>query len=92
MRGIRSTPFDIFGYAKVRRTERLLIREYRRLIESLLPGLHEDNYDMAVQIAALPDMIRGYEEIKLASVAEFRRQVEELRRPFWEADTTLTRA
>ncbi len=92
LRGIRGTPFDMFGYAKVRRTERRLIGEYRQLIESLLPGLNEGNYDVAVQIAALPDIIRGYEAIKLASVAEFRRQVEALRRQFWEADSTVMRA
>jgi indolepyruvate ferredoxin oxidoreductase len=92
LRGIRGTPFDIFGYAKVRRTERQLIREYRHLIESLLPGLNEGNYDIAVQIAELPDMIRGYEAIKLTSVAKFRRQVEDLRRQFWEAETTVRRA
>jgi indolepyruvate ferredoxin oxidoreductase len=32
----------------------------------------------AVQLAELPDMIRGYEEIKLANVARFREKVQEL--------------
>jgi indolepyruvate ferredoxin oxidoreductase len=82
LRGLRGTALDVFGYAKVRRIERQLIGEYRQLIESLLPNLNEDNYDMAVQLADLPDLIRGYEGIKLASVAEFRRRADELFREF----------
>jgi indolepyruvate ferredoxin oxidoreductase len=85
LRGLRGTPLDVFGYAKVRRVERQLISEYRQLIESLLPDLNEDNYDIAVQLAALPDMIRGYEGIKLTAVAEFRRRVEALRQDFHTA-------
>jgi indolepyruvate ferredoxin oxidoreductase len=82
LRAVRSTPLDVFGYAEVRRVERALIGEYRQLIEALLPDLTQDNYELGVQLAALPDMIRGYEAIKLASVAEFRRQAEMLYREF----------
>jgi indolepyruvate ferredoxin oxidoreductase len=78
LRGLRGTPLDVFGYAGVRRVERRLIGDYRRLIEALLAGLDEANYPVAVQIAELPDLIRGYEDIKLASVDEFRRQAEAL--------------
>jgi indolepyruvate ferredoxin oxidoreductase len=87
LRRLRGTPLDMFGYARVRRVERKLIGEYRQLIESLLPHLHEDNYELAVEIAELPDMIRGYEGIKLASVAEFHQKVEALRRHFREAES-----
>ncbi|HXH10687.1 MAG TPA: indolepyruvate ferredoxin oxidoreductase family protein [Alphaproteobacteria bacterium] len=82
LRALRGTPLDPFGYAKVRRVERQLIGEYRRRIDSLLPRLNEDNYGVAVQIAELPDLIRGYEAIKLASVADFRRRAEELQHQF----------
>jgi indolepyruvate ferredoxin oxidoreductase len=76
LRCLRRTPLNIFGYARVRRVERQLIRDYRQLIESLLTELDADNYDLAVQIAALPDLIRGYEDIKLGAVVEFRRLAE----------------
>jgi len=87
LRSLRGTPLNIFGYARGRRVERQLIGEYRQLIESLLPDLNEVNYRIAVQIAALPDLIRGYEDIKLASVEEFRRQVEALLAEFRAADS-----
>jgi indolepyruvate ferredoxin oxidoreductase len=92
MRVIRGTPLNLFGYAKVRRVERQLIREYRQLIESLLTDLNEENYAIAAQIAALPDMIRGYEDIKLRSVAEFRGKVQALRKQFWAARSSAITA
>ena len=87
LRSLRGTPLNIFGYARVRRVERQLIGEYRQLIESLLADLDEVNYPIAVQIAELPDLIRGYEDIKLASVGEFRRRVEALLTQFRAADS-----
>jgi indolepyruvate ferredoxin oxidoreductase len=92
LRVIRGTPFNIFGYAKVRRVERQLIVEYRKLIELLLPDLTSENYAIAVQIAELPDMIRGYEGIKLATVDEFHRKVEALYGQFRHAEAVLTTA
>jgi indolepyruvate ferredoxin oxidoreductase len=64
-----------------------LIGEYRQLIESLLADLNEGNYRIAVQIAELPDLIRGYEDIKLVSVGEFRRRVEALLTQYRVADS-----
>jgi indolepyruvate ferredoxin oxidoreductase len=90
LRILRGTPIDIFGYARVRRVERRLIREYRQLIESLLSDLTAENYAIAVQIAELPDMIRGYEAIKLASVEEFRQRVAPLCKQFRQTEASLT--
>ncbi|MBI3326582.1 MAG: indolepyruvate ferredoxin oxidoreductase family protein [Nitrospinae bacterium] len=84
LRSLRGTPLDIFGWAKVRQVERGLIGEYRTLIESLLLHLSEGNYELAVQLAELPDLVRGYEGIKLASVAEFRQRASDLRQRFLE--------
>jgi indolepyruvate ferredoxin oxidoreductase len=88
LRSLRRTPLNIFGYARVRRVERQLISEYRELIQSLLTDLNADNYRIAVQLAELPDLIRGYEGIKLASVDEFHRQVEALLAQFRAAAPT----
>jgi indolepyruvate ferredoxin oxidoreductase len=78
MKGLRGTPLDIFGYAKVRRVERELIRQYRGLIEEAINGLTPENYDDAVKLAELPDMIRGYEDVKLRNVEKFWQAVEAL--------------
>ena len=71
LRRLRGTPLDLFGCAKVRRVERALVSEYRALIKKALATLDAANYERAVQLAELPDVIRGYEDIKLANVERF---------------------
>jgi indolepyruvate ferredoxin oxidoreductase len=78
LRGLRGTPFDIFGHTHVRRVERELIVEYRAVIERLLPVLGANNHARAVAIAGLPDLVRGYEQIKLDSVNRYRARLSEL--------------
>ena len=41
----------------------------------MLGALTADNLDAAVAVAELPDLVRGYEELKLERVAEFRRRL-----------------
>ena len=78
LRRLRGTPFDPFARTAVRRTERALITEYRDTIGRLVAGLTPQNHELAVEIAGLPDLIRGYEEIKLANVAVYRDKTAEL--------------
>ena len=63
---------------RVRRAERALVPEYRALVEKALVGLSLDTYDRAVQLAELPDVVRGYEEIKLRNVDAYHEQVRAL--------------
>jgi indolepyruvate ferredoxin oxidoreductase len=69
LRGLRGTRFDPFGYAHLRREERRLVSWYLGLVRSALAELTPQNHDAVVAIAQLPDRIRGYEEIKLKSIA-----------------------
>jgi indolepyruvate ferredoxin oxidoreductase len=69
---------DPFGYAAVRRVERQLPGEYSSLIEKALTGLSPESYERAVKLAGLPDLIRGYEDIKLRNVQRFRDEVRAL--------------
>jgi indolepyruvate ferredoxin oxidoreductase len=75
LRGLRGTALDPFGRAEVRRVERALIGEYRALVEKALADLGDTTYERAVKLAGLPDLIRGYEEIKLRNVRRFREEV-----------------
>jgi indolepyruvate ferredoxin oxidoreductase len=72
LRGLRGTPFDVFGYAAVRREERQLVPWYRRLVASALR--EADGHATALELARLPESIRGYEDIKLRSIAKVRGQ------------------
>ncbi|WP_093170716.1 indolepyruvate ferredoxin oxidoreductase family protein [Sinosporangium album] len=72
MRGLRGTGLDPFGLAGVRRTERELVREYTRDLHRALRHLTPDTAERVLEVADLPDVIRGYEDIKLAGVAAYR--------------------
>ena len=70
-RGLRGTWADPFGYTQERRTERRLIDEYFELIKEIAASLTPANYAVAVELASLPDEIRGYGHVKDASLARF---------------------
>jgi indolepyruvate ferredoxin oxidoreductase len=64
MKGLRGTAFDPFGKTEERRTERALIGEYRASVEEVLSGLSADKLALAVEIARIPEDIRGYGHVK----------------------------
>ena len=70
MRFLRGTPFDPFGRTAERRMERRLIEEYFETVEELLAGLRPENVALAVEIASIPELVRGYGHVKQRHVAE----------------------
>jgi len=60
---------DPFGHTRERREERRLIAEYQRTIAELCAALTPQNHAAAVALASLPDEIRGFGPIKMASIA-----------------------
>ncbi|MGK2880863.1 MAG: indolepyruvate ferredoxin oxidoreductase family protein [Mycobacterium sp.] len=75
---LRGTKFDPFGYTRVRKVERELLAEYVDIVTRLADELDTANYDRAVEVALLPDMVRGYEDIKLASVQAYHARLSAL--------------
>uniref|UniRef100_UPI003CC7E5F2 DUF6537 domain-containing protein n=1 Tax=Nocardia abscessus TaxID=120957 RepID=UPI003CC7E5F2 len=75
---LRGTAFDPFGYAHVRRVERELRAHYTGMVTNLADMLDRSGYDRAVQAVALADVVRGYEDIKLANVALYAERLREL--------------
>ncbi len=69
---LRGTKLDVFGYTAERRMERALIAEYRDTVLSLLGSLGKDNLELAVEIAALPETIRGFGYVKEDAVRQYR--------------------
>ena len=61
---------DIFGKSAERKMERKLIDEYEATVKTLLNSLSPDNHALAVEIATIPDAIRGYGHIKEKAIAE----------------------
>ncbi len=64
LKGLRGTALDPFGKTEERRTERALIAEYRASVDELLAGLTAEKLPLAVQIARIPEDIRGYGHVK----------------------------
>jgi len=74
LKGLRGTAFDVFGKTEERRMERALIAEYRACIDELLATLTADNLALAVEIARIPEEIRGYGHVKERHLAKARPQ------------------
>ena len=75
---LRGTLADPFRWAEVRKVERQLASEYVATIDAALASLHTGNFDTVVELAETPDIVRGYEDIKLANVELYRTRVKEL--------------
>ncbi len=64
MRRLRGTALDVFGFSEERKRERRLIEEYEATIAALLESLNVHNHGLAVDIASIPEHIRGFGPIK----------------------------
>lgn len=77
LKALRGSPFDVFGWSAHRRLERSLAGWYRDVIRQVMERLDDSNTAAALEIAALPDQIRGYEAIKERSVEAVKKQAAE---------------
>jgi indolepyruvate ferredoxin oxidoreductase len=71
-RGLRGTRLDVFGYDDVRRAKRLLIEDYRNAMTTAMAVLSPETRDTVLELAGLPDFVRGYEDIKLGTLERYR--------------------
>ncbi|MGE0099713.1 MAG: indolepyruvate ferredoxin oxidoreductase family protein [Hydrogenophaga sp.] len=72
LKGLRGTALDVFGRTEERRMERALIGEYRADVETLLGNLHAFNHEVAVELARLPEQIKGFGHVKERNLAATR--------------------
>ncbi|WP_098956307.1 indolepyruvate ferredoxin oxidoreductase family protein [Pseudonocardia sp. N23] len=78
---LRATPLDPFGRTAVRRLERALRDEYRGTVRGLARSLTATSLPVAVEVARAADLVRGYEDVKVASVERYRARRAELGHP-----------
>jgi len=78
LKGLRGTWLDPFGHSAERRMERQLIQEYLQTVETLLEHLSPANLVQAAGIAALPEQVRGFGHVKVASVTHYRQRLEQM--------------
>jgi indolepyruvate ferredoxin oxidoreductase len=63
-KGLRGTALDVFKNTEERRMEQQLKVDYRKLIEEIVAKLAPHNHALAVQLAQIPEEIRGYGHVK----------------------------
>jgi indolepyruvate ferredoxin oxidoreductase len=78
LKGLRGTFWDPFGRTQERREERALIEDYQRALAEMLTTLNADNHALALQIARLPEQIKGFGHVKERNLRAVRPQWERL--------------
>jgi indolepyruvate ferredoxin oxidoreductase len=78
MKRLRGTSLDVFGKTAERRTERRMIADYLALVDEFCSTLDEDRFDTALQLAKLPDEIRGFGHVKERNMAAVAKKRERL--------------
>lgn len=68
----RGTRLDPFGPSEMRSLERALPGEYLEAMNQVYGRLSAERLDDAVAIAELPDLVRGYEDLKIRRAGEYR--------------------
>ena len=74
LKGLRGTALDVFGKTEERKMERALIGEYTTAIDTLLKTLSTENHATAVEVARIPELIKGYGHVKERNVKTARLQ------------------
>jgi len=82
---LRGTRLDPFGRTEERKMERALIGKYEDAVKAILDKLNAGNHQAAVELARLPEDIRGFGHIKEASakavVAHWERLLADFGKP-----------
>jgi indolepyruvate ferredoxin oxidoreductase len=77
LKGLRGTPLDVFGWTEDRKMERALIADYETTVAELLRRLDRHNHALALEIASIPEQVRGFGRVKHRHVdAAKKRQAE----------------
>jgi len=72
LRWLRGSKLDPFGWSADRRLERELLERYESLLERIVAELDESRFELALELARLPDQVRGYGPIKRAAALRAR--------------------
>jgi indolepyruvate ferredoxin oxidoreductase len=78
LKALRGTPFDVFGHTAERRDERRLIADYIALVDEFCATLDTGRLPVALQLANLPDDIRGFGHVKARNMAAAEKKRERL--------------
>ena len=74
LKGLRGTALDPFGRTEERKMERALIDQYLASVDEMLKTLDAGNHAAAVEVARIPELIKGYGHVKARHVETAQQQ------------------
>jgi indolepyruvate ferredoxin oxidoreductase len=92
LRRLRGTALDPFGRTEERRAERQLVGEYESTMAGISARLSADNRPLAIEIASVPEQIRGFGHVKTRHMALAREARARLLGRFGEAKESARQA
>jgi len=83
LRAVRGSWLDIFGYTEERKRERQARDDYCALLTEICANLRPENYECAVEMASLPEKIRGFGPVRLSHMIEAEAELQALKKRFY---------
>ena len=83
LRAVRGTWLDVFGYTKERKRECQARDDYGAILVEICANLTPKNYEYAVEIASLPEKIRGFGPVRLSHMIEAEKELQALKKRFY---------
>lgn len=92
MKGLRGGKFDLFGRTDERRMERRILAEYEALLDEIAESLTADTHATALELASLPEHIRGYGHVREKHITTVKAQEADLLARFRNPEMAKTAA
>jgi indolepyruvate ferredoxin oxidoreductase len=90
MKRFRGTAFDVFAHSAERKMERQLIKDYATLMDEVLAKLAPHNHALAVELASIPEQVRGFGHVRVRHVKQAKAAEAEALAKFQEAQRTIS--
>ncbi|WP_374582348.1 indolepyruvate ferredoxin oxidoreductase family protein [Pseudoduganella sp.] len=78
---LRGSALDVFGYTEERRSERAMIAQFTQLIEQECAALDATRYQHALELARMPQEVRGYGPVKQQAMQAYQAKLEQWQKP-----------
>ena len=80
MKFLRGTKFDFMSWfsSDVRKTDKEILHHYKTILTSNINEISNGKYENLLKFSELPDLVRGYEDVRLATVDTYYKEADKL--------------
>ena len=77
---LRGTKFDFMSWfsSDVRKTDKKILHHYKTILNNNINEISNGKYEDLLKFSELPDLVRGYEEVRLATVETYYKEANRL--------------